>query len=349
MDVAFNTAHQSDINTNHLSGIFGIDDAVDWRATIVPDDFNIWETDSALLDSPVSDSDFDIFFQFDEEEDSTYRVVERNNFSFFDPGEHRKKASPPPEDGRAVNPKDVDSCEAYDDEASGVSSDGALTSSDGCASPQLSNVPDHATTLCGSQDSEQSLKSPEEAPTVKDLDDHTPCTDSARTRKCSVSTSSSGDAPRAKRRRRHEDDPVADEEFFPSRREKKARLLGADRRSLEVIDHENCLRVKCVSLMIDEESLCYEWNRHSEQWECKNDSEMAPTSSDIMNDFFAQPGADLLHVWVRVDDQLLEFEFSPENRRWEAEDINGAEVHLDAGFMRKMVSMPMMSSWAGMF
>jgi len=55
---------------------------------------------------------------------------------------------------------------------------------------------------------------------------------------------------------------------------------------LEIIDHENCLRVKCVSLGIDEESLCYEWNRRSEQWECKNDSEMAPTSGDIMNEFF---------------------------------------------------------------
>ncbi len=66
-----------------------------------------------------------------------------------------------------------------------------------------------------------------------------------------------------------------------------------------------------------------------------------------MNDFFAQPGVDLLYVWVRVDDQLLEFEFSPE--KWRAEDINGAEVYLDAGFMRKMVSKLMMSSWASMF
>jgi hypothetical protein len=63
-----------------------------------------------------------------------------------------------------------------------------------------------------------------------------------------------------------------------------------DRRSLEVIDNENCLRVKCLSLMIDEESLCYEWNRHSEQWECKNDSEMAPISSDIMNVTLAESG-----------------------------------------------------------
>jgi hypothetical protein len=104
-----------------------------------------------------------------------------------------------------------------------------------------------------------------------------------------------------------------------------------------------------MSLVIDEESLYYEWNRYSEQWECKNDSEMAPTPSDIMDDFFAQSGADLLRVWVRVDDQLLEFEFSPENKRWEAEDINGVEIYLSAGFMREMILMPMESSWIYVF
>jgi len=51
-----------------------------------------------------------------------------------------------------------------------------------------------------------------------------------------------------------------------------------------------------VSLVINEENLYYEWNRHSEQWKYKNDYKMIPTSSDIMNDFFAQPEADLLHI-----------------------------------------------------
>jgi hypothetical protein len=82
----------------------------------------------ASLDSPVSNSNFNKFFQIDGKKDSTYRVVKKNNV------EPRKEASPPSEDGREVNLKDVDSCEIYNDKAPGISSDGALMFSDDCAS-----------------------------------------------------------------------------------------------------------------------------------------------------------------------------------------------------------------------
>jgi hypothetical protein len=100
-------------------------------------------------------------------------------------------------------------------------------------------------------------------------------------------------------------------------------------------------------LTIDGESLRYEWNRYSKQWKCQNDSEMDSISSDTMDDFFAQPGAGLLRVSVWVNNQLLlEFKFNPEERRWEVEDFTLAEAHLDADFMREMVSMPMKGSQA---
>lgn len=48
-----------------------------------------------------------------------------------------------------------------------------------------------------------------------------------------------------------------------------------------------------------------------------------------MNDFFAQPGTDLLRALVRVDDQLLDYEWIPEDSRWNAVGINGCRVHLE--------------------
>jgi hypothetical protein len=199
----------------------------------MPFDVSVSETDSSVLDSPVSDSDFGAFFQLDEEEDSTDRAAVRDTVSFPDPDQSRMKASPPQDVYDELNLKDVDHCEPHDDEASEVSSGGAITTSDGCASPQLLDVPGQAATLCESQDSEQASESPDlhasvEVPTIKDLDDHAPDIDSRKTRKCSFSTSSSSDAPRAKRRRRRREDDPVDEEFFPSRREKKARIQEAN-------------------------------------------------------------------------------------------------------------------------
>lgn len=292
INVIFDTTYQSNINTDHLSCFFNIDDAVDWKTTIKPFNANIWETDSALLDNPISDSDFDIFFPFDQKENSTDRVTKKKKISFLDPGDLHKKASSPENDHNRLNPKNVDSYKTHDDEASVIPSGGALISSDNYASSQLLNVSGHAATLGRSQDLELPLNSPDshEPETPTDLGDYMPCTDSAK-------TSPSGDAPRAKRRRRqYENDPVADKEFFPSRREKKARLRKADRRSLDVINHGNCLRVKRVSLVIDKKSLCYEWNSYSERWEYRNNSEIIFMSSDIMDGLFAQLEADLLRV-----------------------------------------------------
>jgi hypothetical protein len=107
--------------------------------------------------------------------------------------------------------------------------------------------------------------------------------------------------------------------------------------------------VRSVYLLIDDESLRLEWNRHSEQWECKNDLKMEPVLTDLMEDLFAQPGTDFLRAQVRVDDQLLEFEWSPEDKRWEGLDISGGQIHLDAALMQEMFSTPISSLWAYVF
>ena len=70
---------------------------------------------------------------------------------------------------------------------------------------------------------------------------------------------------------------------------------------------------------------------------------------DVMNDFFAQPGAGFLRVLVRVDDQLLHLEWIPENRHWSAVDINGSMVYLEARMVYKAVFEPMNSLWANVY
>ena len=83
-------------------------------------------------------------------------------------------------------------------------------------------------------------------------------------------------------------------------------------------------------MFLDDESFRYEWSRHRKQWECKSPLGMDSMVPDVMNDFFARPGAGFLRVLVRVDDQLLDFEWIPENRHWNAIDINGSMVYLEA-------------------
>lgn len=58
----------------------------------------------------------------------------------------------------------------------------------------------------------------------------------------------------------------------------------------------------------------------------------------VMNDFFLQPGPDLLRARVWVDDQRLEFEWNPEDRRWNAMDTNGDHVYLDTQMMSEIIS-----------
>ena|SRR5277367_2296190 len=48
--------------------------------------------------------------------------------------------------------------------------------------------------------------------------------------------------------------------------------IGESYRPVEIFDDRNCLRVQSVHLGLDGESFCYEWGRHSQQWECKEDS-----------------------------------------------------------------------------
>jgi hypothetical protein len=173
MDVAFDTAHQASLDTSHLSSFFAIDDTADWRATMEPFEISVSETDSSVLDSPVSNSNFNSIFQLDEEENRTNRATKTVTVSVADPGEPHTKASPLDiHDG--LNAKDVERCELHDDQAAGVSPGGALATSDGCASPQLLDVPDQAGTLCGSQESEQSLKSPDSHCSIRNVESQRP-------------------------------------------------------------------------------------------------------------------------------------------------------------------------------
>jgi len=115
---------------------------------------------------------------------------------------------------------------------------------------------------------------------------------------------------------------------------------------VEPLDGKKCLRVQSVCLFLDERSFRYEWSRYKHTWECKDDSEMGPMIPGVMNDFFLQPGPDLLRARVWVDDQRLEFEWNPEDRRWNAMDTNGDHVHLDTQRMSEIISEPMNSLWA---
>jgi hypothetical protein len=70
--------------------------------------------------------------------------------------------------------------------------------------------------------------------------------------------------------------------------------------------------------------------------------------STDMDDIFTRPGTDLC-VRVRVDDQLLRFEWDPEKASWDAVDINEQELHLDLSLMCDIVSKPMWRSWACLY
>ena len=153
-------------------------------------------------------------------------------------------------------------------------------------------------------------------------------------------TSIRTDALRSNKRRRE------DPEYFPSERERRKRTCT---RPAEPSDDNNCLRVQSVCLLLDDESFRYEWSRHRKQWECKDPFGMDPVVSDVMNDLFVQPGAGLLRVLVRVDDQLLDFEWIPENRHWNAVDVDGRMVYLEARMVCDAVFEPMNSLWANVY
>jgi hypothetical protein len=54
--------------------------------------------------------------------------------------------------------------------------------------------------------------------------------------------------------------------------------------------------------------------------------------TDLMNDLLYSARS---RVQVRVDVQLLDFEWIPEESRWEAVEMNGNRVRLEARLMRK--------------
>jgi len=139
-------------------------------------------------------------------------------------------------------------------------------------------------------------------------------------------------------------DRDTDADYFPSGREKKRRVH--EERNVETSGKESCLRVQSICLLIDETSCGYEWSRHKKQWDCKDHLEMESVVPDIMNDFFARPGADFLRALVRVDNQLLDFEWIPEDRRWAAMDIECNWVYLETQMMSEIISEPMNSLWA---
>jgi hypothetical protein len=350
MDVAFSQQY-----VDHLPDSLAVYDEVDWRALWEAPDTNDSQKDAAVLDSNVFDceADFKSFLQFDEEEDDMDKVSVSSNASSLEAAGRQTKTSIPPQDGCDGSIPQGKRCEPHDNEALRVPPGGTPTNPIGSASPQPLELPHQAASLRSSPDSEQSSRSPGshlpvESPAAKDLEDPAANVDPGRTRKRSSRTSFSPGATRAKRRRRR-DDLDADTEYFPSRRQKRARMREESTRSRELLDSKNCLRVHGVTLTIDEERRRYEWNRHSGRWEWKDDPEVEPTSSEVMKELFAQPGTDFLHVWVRVDDQSLEFEWKPEDGRWETEDISGNEGHLNAGFMREMISKPVASVWADVF
>jgi len=147
-------------------------------------------------------------------------------------------------------------------------------------------------------------------------------------------------APRPKKRRHNADNT----DYFPSYREEKRRVH--EERSVETSGKESCLRVQSICLLIDKTSCGYECSRHKKQWDCKDHLEMEYVVPDIMNDFFARPGADFLRALVRVDDQLLDFEWILEDRRWAAMDIERSWVYLETQMMCEIISEPMKSLWA---
>lgn len=46
--------------------------------------------------------------------------------------------------------------------------------------------------------------------------------------------------------------------------------------------------------------------------------------------FFAQPGTDFPLALLGMGNQLLDFEWIPEDSRWNALDINGSRAHFEA-------------------
>jgi hypothetical protein len=143
-------------------------------------------------------------------------------------------------------------------------------------------------------------------------------------------------APRPNKRR-HD----ADTDYFPSGREKKRRVQ--EESSMETSGKENCLRVQSICLLIDELKFGYQWSPHKKHWDCKDHLDMESVVPDIMNDFFARPGAGFLRALIRLDDQLLDFEWIPEDRRWAAMDIECNWVCLETQMMCEIISEPMKS------
>jgi hypothetical protein len=76
---------------------------------------------------------------------------------------------------------------------------------------------------------------------------------------------------------------------------------------------------------------------------------MSLVEGEVMHELFYFLETNFLHIRVRVDNQLVKFEWTSKYDRWKGTDLNDAQLKIEARTMLDLISKLITSSWAHIY